>query len=127
MVDHIKCCSCKKCWDSIEEILNDRDLILFGYQPYPKDPENGFLLFLHDVDDCGTTVSFNVKDFKEFFNCTDSFEAYTLGQHAGCKGKCLRTDDISRCETEGCKGAVVREFIAKVKEASVEKDSSDKK
>jgi len=63
------CPLCKKEWISEEEFLQDRSLLLNGYQfagrgitpPFP----DGYLLFTHSVTGCGTTLAVYAKAFKE--------------------------------------------------------------
>ena len=65
------CPLCKKEWVSEDEFLQDRTLLINGYQfgiggrhitpPFP----DGYLLFTHSVQGCGTTLAVKAKTFKE--------------------------------------------------------------
>ncbi|HAP35233.1 MAG TPA: hypothetical protein DCQ28_04565 [Bacteroidetes bacterium] len=64
-----QCPLCKKEWSSEDEFLQDRSLLINGYQfagrgttpPFP----DGYLLFTHGVEGCGTTLAVYAKAFKE--------------------------------------------------------------
>jgi hypothetical protein len=64
-----QCPFCKKEWISEDEFLQDRTLLINGYQfagklttsPFP----DGYLLFTHSVQGCGTTLAVKAKTFKE--------------------------------------------------------------
>ncbi len=63
------CPFCKKEWGSEDDFLQDRTLLVNGYQfagkhtavPFP----DGYILFTHAVHGCGTTLAVYAKAFKE--------------------------------------------------------------
>lgn len=64
-----QCPLCKKEWITEDEFLQDRTLLINGYQfagrgttpPFP----DGYILFTHSVHGCGTTLAIYAKAFKE--------------------------------------------------------------
>ncbi len=64
-----QCPLCKKEWSTEDEFLQDRTLVINGYQfggkgitpPFPS----GYLLFTHSIEGCGTTLAVYAKAFKE--------------------------------------------------------------
>ena len=64
-----RCPLCLKEWNTEEEFLQDRSLLINGYQfagrqttpPFP----DGYILFTHSVQGCGTTLAVIAKVFKE--------------------------------------------------------------
>jgi len=113
------CSGCNKCWNSVEEVLDDENMILCGYQPFPNAPDKSFLLFNHDIEGCGTTISFPILPFKEYFGIKDEFESFVMGGEPDCEGRCLNAYDLGLCGSKNCKGKAIRIFIQKVKERSL--------
>ncbi len=105
------CTMCNDSWGSIEDILADKDLVFCGYQPFFTDPEKSLFLFTHNKDNCGTTLSFYVSDFKELLGEEVSFDAFIAGEALDCEGHCLDSTDLSRCNSKTCPGVVVRDLI----------------
>lgn len=64
-----RCPLCGKVWKTAEEFLNDADLQLNGYQGnlfrlFEGREKIGLLLFTHQIDNCGTTLSFTADAFR---------------------------------------------------------------
>jgi hypothetical protein len=58
---------CSKCgtrWKTRESFLRDRSLKLEGYQKTGQKYGNGFLLFTHNCNNCGTTIAIPARSFK---------------------------------------------------------------
>ena len=119
-----KCCPlCSKCWKNVEEVLNDKNLMLCGYQPFPDEPDNSMLLFTHQIEGCGTTFSLGVADFKEYFGVTARFEEFKMGHEPDCEFRCLDVHDTNLCGNKTCKGVEVRKFLQIIKDRALGSDS----
>lgn len=67
-----RCSLCGYTWNSMEEFLNDKTVVLNGYQwnrynVKLQSGTGGLLLFTHHHADCGTTLALAASKFKEEF------------------------------------------------------------
>lgn len=110
------CTLCTHCWCELESFLEDRQLRLEGYQASFATPEHGLLLFTHDIDDCGTTISVRAGLLKDLV-AEEGNEVRNTGQ-ATCPGHCLDPGNLEPCEAS-CSMHWVRELIQGLKNRSL--------
>jgi len=108
--DFKTCQTCAYRWMTRADFLTDNHISLVGYQVNFNKLEAGLFLFNHN---CGTTLSMQVKDFKDLYNgpiyrdrCTGKEE---------CPGYCLRKDKLDPCLAK-CECAFVREIMQLIKQ-----------
>lgn len=104
------CPLCRYAWRSREDFLQDPTIRLCGYQVDFEDLVEGIFLFNHIA--CGTTLSVEVKQFRNLHSGPVFRERKTGTED--CPGHCLRTDDLAPCP-EHCECAWVREVIQKIR------------
>jgi hypothetical protein len=64
-----KCPLCGREWKDVDDLLNDPELTLNGYQGDLRrllggEEKCGLLLFTHHKEECGTTLAFAPSSFK---------------------------------------------------------------
>lgn len=107
--------ACPKCrfeWKSRNELLNDKNVKIIGYQANFIEPEEGLYLFNHTIDNCNTTFSMKTKDYKDMYEGT----VYPFSKYGEpeCKGYCKDENNLSICG-EQCKYAPFREIASLIK------------
>ncbi len=113
-----QCTVCEDSWESMDDVLNDKEMVFCGYQPFFQAPEKSLLLFVHEKEGCGTTIGFRLTDFKSILKHDMNFKAFEPGAAADCEGHCLNTEDLSTCNSKTCPGVSVRELIQVIKAKS---------
>ncbi len=109
------CSMCGCTWDSIDDVLADKEMTFCGYQPFFPDPKQSLLLFVHEKDGCGTTIGFHLTDFQSVVNSDMEFKAFVAGEALDCEGRCLDISDLNRCNSKTCPGVAIRELIQFIK------------
>ena len=107
MDSFLVCSCCGVSWDERDDILDDPRLDLVGFQVDFSGSSNGFFLFNHIVEECGTTIVVEVDLFADLRSVVH-FEENQCGTNR-CPGRCGRIDDLVRC-TQPCRNAWVREL-----------------
>jgi hypothetical protein len=107
-----KCTMCSHKWNTREDFLNDGTLVLNGYEAYFKELERGLIFFTHEVDKCGSTMTFEVKEFLDLY----TGEIYPEQMHGTeeCPEYCLKKDKLDACLVK-CECASVREVLQIIK------------
>lgn len=106
--DIIKVCPLCKLKISVDDILNNSQVIPIGINLDPEDPEFNFYFFTHIDSNCNTTFTVNVEIFK---SCIEDHipENINTGKE-GCNGHCSDLSDNLICRAT-CKWAPYRTFI----------------
>ena len=99
-------CSCGHTWRTREDLLNDPQAELVGYQVNFGDLDLGFLLF--NCLRCRTTVGVEASACRDLYR-GPVFEERATGTD-DCPGYCLRVDELGRCPAQ-CECAYVREIL----------------
>ena len=99
---------CGKVWETFNEFLSDPDIKVNGYQAFLREPEKGLILFTHDREDCGTTVSFEPGRLIKYYDIPRYPESQ-FGTEA-CEGHCLVQTDLEAC-SQNCSMRWVRDLI----------------
>jgi len=107
MDSFLVCTCCGVSWDERDDILDDPQLDLVGFQVDFSGSSNGFFLFNHIVEECGTTIVVEVDRFADLQSGA-RFEENLCGKEP-CPGRCGRIDDLVRCD-KPCRNARVREL-----------------
>ncbi len=58
-----ECSGCGKVWRTVDTFLKDRSLKLNGYQWNFLQEKSGLLVYTHDRDYCGSTISVKAQSF----------------------------------------------------------------
>ncbi len=107
MDSFLVCACCGVSWGVRDDILNDPLLELVGFQVDFTGSSNGYFLFNHMVEECGTTIVLEVDLFADLGSVT-RFGENLCGTEL-CPGRCGRIDDLVRCD-KPCRKAWVREL-----------------
>lgn len=101
-----KKCSCGSEWQTIDEFISDKDLVLLGYQVNFKKLELGILLFDHKK--CGSTIGVKAYEFRKLHR-GPIFKARLTGEDT-CPGYCLHSEELAPCPNP-CECSWVRDII----------------
>ena len=107
MDSFLVCSCCGVSWDERDDILDDPQLDLVGFQVDFTGSSNGFFLFNHIVEECGTTIVVEVDRFADLQSGA-RFEKNLCGKEL-CPGRCGRIEDLVQCD-KPCRNAWVREL-----------------
>jgi hypothetical protein len=108
-----KCSSCDTIWQTRDEMIDDPELNLTGFQPTTTDGPAGFALFNHDRPECGSTIALETHDLLDLYDGPIRNEVL-LGTDQ-CEGHCYRIDDLARCDAP-CRNAMIREVLKQILE-----------
>ena len=101
-----KCPDCGQEWQTREDFLFDKEIVIKGYQ---ANFENLKLrLFLFDHLKCMTTMAIKAGEFRDVYDGPVFQKRMTSTSE--CPGYCLRSQELSRCQVE-CECAWVREVL----------------
>lgn len=103
-----ECPLCGHQWSQLRDFVEDRNLLLNGYQPSFSVPDEGFLLFTHITADCGTTLSIGVVDLKPLYRGVHHEEC--MQDHIACPNNCFDPVNFVRCD-QPCSLAWIREVM----------------
>ncbi|MDR3708366.1 MAG: hypothetical protein P4L33_08695 [Capsulimonadaceae bacterium] len=105
------CSFCKRQWQSRADFLADPSLRVVGYQADLERLDAGLLIFVHQLEPCGTSIAVPIGRF---------FDLYTgptySGKRAGlpeCPRYCLDSEQLNRCAVH-CECARARETMGVV-------------
>ncbi len=107
------CTKCEQKWENREEFLSDTNIDLVGYQVNFGDLAEGFFLFNHIAEECGTSLAIEARDFTDMHN-GPIFEA-RLENSETCPDYCKEPTSLKTCH-EKCECSYVRDVLEKVKE-----------
>lgn len=107
-----KCPCCKYGWETRDQFLDDKTLIVNGYSADFEDLDLGLFFFTHQVENCGSTMTMHVKEFKDLYKGEIYSERKTLG--ADCPRFCTDKYQLARCEAR-CECAWVRILLILIK------------
>ena len=99
---------CKKSWDSRNDFLADIEVELAGYQVDFIDINEGYFLFNHSTEVCGTSIAVMVGDMIDLYD--GPVYAESKFETAECEGHCLTVTDFDKCDVP-CRNARVREVM----------------
>ena len=103
-----QCSGCPAIWKARDDFLDDGKLDLVGYQPNFKALQEGYFLFVHDVNECLSTISVQAGRFGDLYD-GPVFDGRKTGADE-CPGHCFHKDDLEPCPNE-CECAYVREIL----------------
>lgn len=78
------------------------------------DLESGFFLFNHETEECGTTMTLEVKYFSDMHD-GPLFEEHTKENAENCPGYCEDRYILEACDSK-CECAYVRDVLQKVRD-----------
>jgi hypothetical protein len=113
MEPYKRCTSCHKSWADRDELLDDLDINITGFQPTTEGGVHGFVLINHDAPGCGSTLAIEAESLLDLY--TGPVHDSALFGADDCKGHCYRVDDLSECDSP-CRNAMVREVIKQLLE-----------
>jgi hypothetical protein len=102
------CSGCDRSWKDRSDFLEDKDIILNGYQVNFLDLKLGWFLFTHKVQSCNSTLAVPAGYFLDLYS-GPIFERRKTGTEE-CPEYCLHQDNLERCPSL-CECAFVREII----------------
>jgi hypothetical protein len=114
------CSCCEHRWETRDDLLEDTDVQLVGYQADFADLDRGLLLFTHLTRDCGSTMALEVGEMIDLIDTPR--HARTLRGTDDCRGHCLSVRNLGRCNAP-CRNAHVRDLMHEILERQVRRDS----
>lgn len=106
------CTSCDKQWATRDDLLDDPDVVLAGFQPAGRDTMEGYVLFNHDKPDCRSTIALDSGSLLDMYD-GPIHERILMGSEA-CVGHCYRIDDLETCDAP-CRNAMIREVLKQIR------------
>ena len=107
-----KCTCCGHTWTTREDFLSDPMIEIIGYQVRFDNLKLGFFLFLHNVPECGTTLTIKAGEFSDLYDGPIYEEPLT--NTGECPEYCLNKEDLRPCPAK-CACAYVREVSQIIK------------
>ena len=104
-----KCTLCGKKWKNREDLLNDPEVAIIGYQMHFKSLRKGILLFNHT---CKGTFGIKAEFFQDLYP-EKEYKKNFFGTNE-CKQLCTNESDLTRCPND-CECSWVREIIQVIK------------
>ncbi|MFZ5434615.1 MAG: hypothetical protein ACOZB3_12685 [Calditrichota bacterium] len=102
------CSSCGMQWENLSDFLNDRQVVLNGYQVTLPNPDDGLFLWTHRNATCRTTFSVGVAKFKQLYLADIPRES--LHGTEVCMRLCDDSSNLSPC-SQACRLRWVRDVI----------------
>ncbi len=110
---HFKeCPKCEWIWELREHLLSDPHVSVVGYQVNFKELEEGYFIFQHTEDHCGTSFAVRAGEFTDLYNGPLFVERMTETEK--CPEYCLFEEELGRCMNQ-CECAYVREVLQMVR------------
>lgn len=106
------CSSCDKQWVTRDDLLDDPEVILAGFQPAGSDTLEGYALFNHDTPECRSTIALEAEALLDMYD-GPLHERVLMGSDA-CGGHCYRIEDLETCDAP-CRNAMIREVLKKIR------------
>jgi len=104
-----RCNNCGTEWKTRKAFLNDKDLVITGYQAHFEKLTLGLFLFNHS---CKTTLAVAAGEFQDLYKGPVFAERLTGSDQ--CPGHCLHQDELDPCPAH-CECAYIREIIQLIK------------
>jgi len=98
---------CAQSWADLNTFLDDKSIVLNGYQPNFDCIGRGHFYFTHNTEECGSSMLINVEHFLPLYQGPRFSENLHLSEE--CSGLCLEPEKLERCQAR-CKNAFVREI-----------------
>jgi hypothetical protein len=95
---YYQCATCKACWASREALVQDKRVVVAGYQASFIHPGEGLFLFNHVTSGCRTTFGIKVGEFRSYYN-GPQYEIRQTGSE-NCEGRCLQLHNLSPCNAQ---------------------------
>lgn len=102
------CPSCHKSWQTRNNLIDDQNIEIVGYQANLKDIDKGFFIFTH-TGECGTSFAVENHKFRDIYTGPD-YEELQKGSEE-CEGHCLDIGNLGICHAK-CSSAIYREIMA---------------
>lgn len=102
-----KCPMCQT-WFSLDDILENPEIVPIGMMFEPNHPEASFYYFNHMRSDCGSTFVVPVETVASLIN--ESIPPDYLSGSDQCSNHCTQLDDLNVCQVE-CHHAPFRRFL----------------
>lgn len=119
-LDAFKVCpKCEMIWKNRDDLLNDPEIDLVGYQVNFKDLKAGVFMFNHET--CETTLSIRAELFLDLYS-GPLFRERKTGTDS-CPGYCLYEQNMMTCPAK-CECAYVRTILHKIKTGKAVLESS---
>ena len=106
-----RCQLCEHEWKTLDEFLDDADVVLEGVHAKPIEPNEGIMYFTHSANGCGTTFGKRTGEFRELIGRTPF--TVDLSETKYCPGQCSRPKDFSNCG-KPCSSLWVRQVIVAI-------------
>lgn len=103
------CNKCGRQWETRKSFLNDKEIVIVGYQVHFEELMLGLFLFNHG---CKTTLSLSADLFIDLYD-GPVFSERVIGTEK-CPGFCLDQSNLSPCPAS-CECAYVRETMQIIK------------
>lgn len=106
---------CPKCgnkWNSLEELLEDRNLRIEGYQASFDDSREGLFLFTHAIKNCYSTFSVRTGDLEYLYTGPKYTIHYAFTDK--CEQRCPNNKDFENCSVD-CDMRWAREILSKLR------------
>lgn len=92
------CPSCHHHWQTADDLIQDRNLLVNGYQASFDDSLEGLFLLTHEVEGCGTTFAVKAGSLKYLYDGPEYTVHMALTEE--CEGHCLDNSDLEPCKNE---------------------------
>jgi len=102
------CPHCGTEWPRRDDLLQDPEVRVFGYQLHPVEPLKGFYLFQHGRPGCDTSFAIQTEHFLDLAS-PSAHECMIFGEK-DCEGHCLVVENLGACDAP-CRGAAFREVL----------------
>lgn len=102
------CSLCDTVWSERKDLLEDREVVLVGYQADFEELEMGLLFFNHLKRGCGTTFSVHAGKFQDLYH-GPVFKTQLPGS-SQCEGFCLHRKELRDCAAP-CECAYIRHVL----------------
>lgn len=103
------CPKCLRVWETEADFLSLKEIEILGFMANPLRPEMGCVMFNHQAENCGTTLSIPIRELRDFI------EGYEDGEDAwlspACDDHCLIDSSLRPCAHPTCRNAVVHSFL----------------
>ena len=105
------CPNCEYIWQDRDDFLGDPNVTIMGYMANFWQVKKGILLFMHDVNDCRTTMGKKISSFIDLYHGAVFPEV--LLDTEECDDRCRKIYDLQRCDKK-CYYAHLRDLIVQI-------------
>jgi hypothetical protein len=103
-----QCTTCSTQWLTLQQLVEDRNLKIEGYQACFGDADAGLIILTHKTRTCGTTLVLPARVFRPLIAGCLPEAHMTLS--TPCPRRCSRPRDFEACQVK-CDMAWVREVL----------------